>query len=61
MLLANFYQASDEKQKLQENHFLTKCNTLVNTTDVNQAIEDYKTSIMKKITDFVEHTSEWIF
>ena len=37
MLLANFYQASDEEQKLEEKHFLTKSNPLVNTHDINQA------------------------
>ena len=49
MLLANFYQANDPDQKLEEKHFLTKANILVNTTDIDQAIEDYKTSIMAKI------------
>ena len=36
MLLANFYQANDPDQKLEEKHFLTKANTLVNTTDIDQ-------------------------
>ena len=61
MLLANFYQASDEEQKLEEKHFLTKSNPLVNTHDINQAIEDYKASIMAKIDKFLANQSGWVF
>ena len=61
MLLANFYNDSDPDQKLEEKHFLTKANPLVNTHDINQAIEDYKASIMEKIDKFLANQSGWIF
>jgi hypothetical protein len=60
-LLANFYLSSDEEHKLTEKNFNTACRTIVNTTDINQSIEEYKADLMAQIGNFQDKQSGWVF